>query len=168
MNDENGQVVMEETPTERAFNRASAGYELFGKKLEPFTAMRQATASSMGLRFGLVDESDIYRVTIETLKDGRKDLQFYNQMFSDVIFVIWLCSIPQSKVLKALRKADEAKTEAFKWADDHGLTLTSEPYYIAAGVFFTIMQDIAVSTVVPDLEVKDDEDDEDSEDNPNE
>lgn len=145
----------ERRPTEIAFERATAGYELFGKKLEPFTARRQAAASAMGLRFGLVDEEDIFKVTVNTLKDGQRELQFYNQMFSDVVFVLWLCTMSNSRVLRVLRKVEEAKGEAFDWADSQGIGITSEPYYKAAEVFFKIMKDIAVSTVVPDLEVND-------------
>lgn len=137
---------------EEAFNQASAGYELFGKELEPFSAMRQAAATNLGLRFGLVDESDIYRVTVETLKDKKmqkQDLPFYNQMFSDVVIVLWLCSVPTSRVLRALRRNDEAKSDAFDWADKNGLSITSEKYYQAAATFFQIMQAISTSTPVP-------------------
>jgi len=137
---------------EVAFERAAAGYELFGEKLEPFTARRQAAASAMGLRFGMVDESDIFKVTVETLKDGRQELSFYNQMFSDVVLVLWLCTVSKGRVLRALRRVEEAKGEAFDWADAKGISLTSAAYYQAAEVFFKIMQDISVSTVVPDLE----------------
>lgn len=147
---------MSTKPTpEKAFKRANAGYELFGKKLLPFSAMRQGVAASMGMRFGLVDREDIFTITIEDVKGKKKgqELQFYNQLFGDVVKVAWLCNVPDSRVLKAERRIDEAKLEAFKWADTNGISLTSENYYSAAGVFFQIMQDIAVSTgepVVPD------------------
>lgn len=137
---------------EKAFKQAQAGYELFGKKLFPFSAMRQGVAASMGMRFGLVDQQDIFTITVEELKRGKKDtkeLQFYNQLFSDVVKVLWLCSVPDSRVLRAERRIDEAKLEAFKWADEKGITLTSESYYSAAGMFFQMMQDIAVVTGQP-------------------
>jgi hypothetical protein len=137
---------------EQAFNQASAGYELWGKQLEPFSAMRQACAAAMGLRFGLVDEADIFRISVETLKDDKKkkqDLQFYNQMFQDVIIVLWLCSVSGNEVLKALRNTDRAKEKAFIWADDHEIGITSTQYFEAAAVFFQIMVGIASSTGVP-------------------
>lgn len=137
---------------EQAFNKASAGYELWGKQLEHFSAMRQATASAMGLRFGLVDEADIFRISVETLKDKEKvkqDLQFYNQMFQDVVIVLWLCSVPTSEVLKAMRNIDRAKEKAFQWADDNDISITSSHYYEAAAKFFEIMTGIATSTGVP-------------------
>lgn len=140
--------------TQTAFNRASAGYELFESKLEPFSAMRQAAASALGLRFGMVDEADIFKVTVETIKNKKaqkQDLQFYNQMFYDCIIVMWLCTIPTSRVLRALRKQDEAKQEAFEWADRNGISITSPQYFQTAAVFFQIMQDVATSTGVPDV-----------------
>jgi hypothetical protein len=147
---------MTETETKRveevAFERATAGYELFGQKLEAFTSRRQAAAAAMGLRFGLVDEADIFKVTVNTLKEGKQELSFYNQMFADVVFVLWLCTVSKSRALRVLRRVEEAKDEAFDWADSKGISLTSAPYYQAAEVFFKIMQDISVSTVVPDLE----------------
>lgn len=155
---------MSKKPTPaKAFKRAQAGYELFGKKLLPFSAMRQGVAASMGMRFGLVDKEDIFSITIEDLKGkkGSSQLQFYNQLFADVVKVMWLCNVPDSRVLRAERRIDEAKVDAFKWADVNGIGLTSENYYAAAGVFFQIMQDIAVSTgepVVPDKGRTDDDD----------
>lgn len=141
------------TTATKAFKRAQAGYELFGKKLLPFSAMRQAVAGSMGMRFGLVDREDIFTITVEDLKEKKKrqELQFYNQLFADVVKVMWLCFVPESRVLRAERRIDEAKTDAFRWADANGIALTSENYYAAAGVFFQIMQDIAVSTGEPVL-----------------
>lgn len=154
---------MSAKPTpDKAFKRATAGYELFGKKLFPFSSMRQATAASMGLRFGLVDQSDLFTVTIEELKGRKaKEAQFYNQMFSDCIKVLWLCSVPDSRVLRAERKIDEAKTEAFKWADEKRMTLLTEPYFAAAAVFLQMMQDIAVSSGEPILPEKKPSDDDD-------
>lgn len=144
---------MSKKPTPaKAFNRAQAGYELFGKKLLPFSAMRQAVAASMGMRFGLVDREDIFTITVEDLKSKKKkvhELEFYNQLFADVVIVMWLCNVPDSRVLRALRRIDEAKVEAFKWADTNRLTLTSEPYYAASAVFFKMMVDISVSTGEP-------------------
>lgn len=118
----------------------------------------------MGLRFGMVDEKDIFTITVETLQKKKKvktDVQFYNQMFSDVVTVIWLCSVPVSRVLRAVRKVDEAIEEAFGWADKSGISLTSPAYYQAAEAFFQMMQDISVSTGVPIP--KDDEKNEDEE-----
>jgi len=160
---------MSETVTaEQAFNQASAGYELFGKQLEPFSAMRQATASAMGIRFGLVDENDIFNVSVETLKEGKKekrDLQFYNQMFQDVVFVLWLCSVKPSEVLKGLRNTDKAKEKAFEWADDNNISMASAQYYEAAAVFFQIMIGIASSTAVakPEEGAESEEDDDPNE-----
>jgi hypothetical protein len=154
------------TPSE-AFTRASAGYEFDGEKLQNFSGLRQAAASKMGLRFGLVDEKDIFTITVETLqkrKPVKTDLQFYNQMFSDVVTVIWLCSVPSSRVLRALRKADEAIEEAFAWADKQHITLTSTQYYEAAAVFFQMMQDLSVSTGIPKTDERDEEEDEDPND----
>lgn len=152
------------TAPEKAFNRATAGYELFGKKLLPFSAMRQAVAASMGMRFGLVDAQDIFTVTIEELKGKKKenrDLQFYNQLFSDVVKVLWLCSVNDSRVLRAERRIDEGKLEAFKWADSNGISLTSDAYYSGAAVFFQMMQDISAATgeLVPTSGQKPDDDD---------
>jgi hypothetical protein len=139
--------------TGEAFTRARAGYEFpEGKKLEPFNAMRQAAAANMGMRFGMVDEADIFTISVEKIikkKVEKADIQFYNQLFSDVVMVMWLCSVPISRVLRVLRKVDEAKTEAFAWADKQGISLTSVPYFQAAGVMFTMMKDITVSTVIP-------------------
>jgi hypothetical protein len=149
---------------EEAFNQAAAGYELFGKQLEPFSAMRQAAATAMGLRFGLVDESDIFTVTVETLKEGMKqkqDLQFYKQMYQDCIIVIWLCMVPKSEVLRALRLTDEAKERAFDWADDNQITITSAKFFEAAAVFLRIMMGVAASTPVPKPEAGDDDEDDD-------
>lgn len=145
------------TPGE-AFTRAKAGYEFpEGKLLEPFNAMRQAAAANMGMRFGLVDESDVFSITVEQVvkrKVEKVNFQFYNQLFCDTVTVIWLCSVPMSRVLRALRKLDEAKMEAFAWADKQGMGLTSAAYFKAANVMFTMMKDITVSTVVavPDEE----------------
>jgi hypothetical protein len=139
-------------PAIGAAQRATAGYELNGEKLQSFSGLRQNAASRMGLRFGLVDEKDIFTVTVETLKKKKKvktDMQFYNQMFGDIVTVLWLCSVPTSRVLRAIRKVDEAIEDAFRWADDKGITLTSETYYQASAVFFQMMQDVAVSTGVP-------------------
>ena len=149
---------------EEAFNQASAGYELFGKKLEPFSAMRQATAAAMGLRFGLVDESDIFKITVETIKDQKKtkqELQLYNQMFPDCVIVLWLCSVPGSRVLKALRNTDRAKEEAFTWADENDITLTSAKFFEAASVFLRMMMDIVSSTSAPKPEEGEESDDND-------
>ena len=154
----------EAVTAEQVFNEASAGYELFGNKLESFSAMRQATAAAMGLRFGLVDENDIFKVTVETLKQDKKektDLQFYNQMFQDVVFVLWLCTVKPSEVLKALRAVDKAKEKAFAWADENNISIASSQYYEAAAVFFQIMTGIATSTAMPAPTNEPGEDDDD-------
>lgn len=150
-----------------AFARASAGYELFGKKLLPFSSMRQAAASTMGLRFGMVDPNDIFSITIEDVKQGRKtseEVQTYNQLYADVVKVIWLCFVPDSRVLRAERKRDEAVIEAFKWADAQGISITSSKYYEAANVFFLMMGDIAVSTGTPKREGEDEKRSDDDDD----
>lgn len=154
MSKQQGHTKEEKPPTPgEAFIRAKAGYEFpEGKKLEAFNAMRQGAAANMGLRFGLVDQADIFSISVEQVvkrKVEKVDFQFYNQLFSDVVTVMWLCSVPISRVLRALRKIDEAKTEAYTWADKQGMGLTTGPYFKAASVMFTMMKDITVSTVVP-------------------
>lgn len=148
---------MKKPTPDKAFKRATAGYELFGKKLLPFSAMRQGVAASMGLRFGLVDSADVFTIaSVEDLKGGKKrktEISSYNQLFGDVVKVLWLCSVPDSRVLRAERRIDEAKSDAFKWADAQGIGLTTPKYYQASAVFFTMMLDITASTgepVVPD------------------
>lgn len=155
---------MKKPTPDKAFKRATAGYELFGKKLLPFSAMRQGVAASMGMRFGLVDREEVFTITVDVLKSkkgGKAKVETYSQLFGDVVKVMWLCSVPDSRVLKAERRIDDAKIEAFKWADANGVGLTTANYYAAAGVFFKMMVDISVSTgtpVVPDDGKTEDED----------
>lgn len=156
---------MSTKPTpEKAFKRANAGYELFGKRLFPFSAMRQGVAASMGMRFGLVDREDIFTITSDDVKGKKKgpEMQFYNQLFSDVVKALWLCSVPDSRVLRAERRIDEAKIDAFEWADANGMGLTTEKYYAASAVFFTVMVDKSSATgepVVPENGKDEGEDD---------
>lgn len=154
---------MKTTP-DKAFKRAQAGYEVFGKKLFPFSSMRQGVAASMGMRFGLVDQSDIFTITIEDLKGPKKsrDVQFYNQLYSDVVKVLWLCMVTESRVLRAERRIDEAKIEASRWADANGISLFSERYFTSAATFFQMMQDIAVVRGEPKSKRKTDDEEDDS------
>jgi geranylgeranyl pyrophosphate synthase len=164
------------TPAEKQIKKADAtfaetvaGYELFGKVLEPFSAMRQAVASNLGLRFGIVDEADIYNITVQNVKDGKKtpaEIQLYNNLYADCIYVLWLCSVPSSRVLRALRKQDEARKDAFAWADDNGMQINSLAYYEGVAIFFQIMIAVVTATSKPKLDnISVSGDDEDSDPN---
>jgi hypothetical protein len=158
-----------EAQADQTFAQSAAGYELFGKKLEPFSAMRQAAASNLGLRFGLVDEADIFSINIETVKKGEKtkqELQLYNQLYADCVYVLWLCSVPISRVLRALRKLDEARKDAFTWADDNGMEINSPVYYEGVSIFFQIMIAVVSSTSKPKAVTQTIDDE--GEDDPNE
>ncbi len=155
--------MSEQVDANVVFVTEAAGHELFGQKLEPFSAMRQAVASNLGLRFGLVDEADIYNITIETIKKEKKtkqEIQLYNNLYADTIYVLWLCSVPTSRVLRALRKQDEARTEAFAWADKNGMEINSLAYYEGVAVFFQIMIAVISSTSKPKLDSVETDDDE--------
>jgi len=89
-----------ETP-DGAFLSAIVPNRLEQIELQPFSAMRQSVALSLGVS----DKPD----------DG----------FFDAIIMIWLCTLDEDQVLAAKRNKQQALKDAFHWADSCGYSIAN-------------------------------------------
>lgn len=138
---------------DEAFLRASGGYSFRGTKLEPYSALRQAAALSMGLMFGSVPASQIRMVTVKDEATGKQaKVPTYANMFHDVVYVLWLCHQLEERCDEALTDPRSARIEAFKWATDEKITPANSGFSEAAEVFAAMMSDITASSTEPVLD----------------
>jgi hypothetical protein len=91
---------------------ALSGKTWRGKQLEPFSYMRRRAAAAMGLRF--------FELTAEE-REAAEEAQFYKGIDSDVVLVLFLCSLKKSEVLKALRLPEQAFAKAMDFGEKENL-----------------------------------------------
>lgn len=130
----------EEVSADTVYARCDT-YSFKGEALQPFTPQRQAAAMACGLKWGSLTEDDKI-----DCGDGTTS---YKQLFADTVIVVWLCSQSIADVRKAIRNPDVALDSAFEWAEKNCMTIRSAAYGEAIGIFGSIMQDLSVSTGVP-------------------
>lgn len=115
----------EEQTEDQAHEEQSAGFELFGKRLKPYTAQRYVAAQGMGLLYPFVGD------------DGAEQIErtgLYPGIFKDAAICLWICSIDVASdqtaeqvragewnVSRAFDKPKEAKEAAFAWAERNGV-----------------------------------------------
>ena len=106
--------------TEAAFVSALTPKFFNGKKLEPFSLMRQVFALSLGV------------------SDNPEDRLY------DAIIVIWLCTLTEWQVSVAMSNKIKARMEALAWAKTVGISLTN--YQPAMDLYKLLSAEIAAST----------------------
>lgn len=104
-------------------------YEFRGKKLKPFTKMRQTAAVTIGTRcFIGIGERD---------ENGA-----YPELFLDAIKIVWLCTIDDGAVKRACRQPTTSIDLALSWWESEGGDIGSPVYAELIGVFTDILTDL--------------------------
>ena len=85
--------------TDEALLSSLAEHELEELKLEPFSLLRQTISIDLCDRIG-----------------GR----FFNRLMT-----VWVCTLSPKQALRAHTDADEAKLQAFAWAEERGYSLSN-------------------------------------------
>lgn len=120
----------------------SDAHQLFGAPLRPFSYARAAAAEKMGFNMFRIRPEDIDPVS-----------GAYPGHMHDVVILLWLCSVEDDLVRRALRAPEAASAEALAWADASGIAWPRQRYFAAARVFAEITNEIVKARdydVVPD------------------
>jgi hypothetical protein len=112
-------LELPDTP-EKAFVSALTPKFFNGKKLEPFSLIRQMFALSLGVRD---DPSD---------------------RMSDAIKIVWLCTLTEWQVSLAMSNKVQARIDAFTWAKSAGISITN--YQPVIDMYKLLSAEIAAST----------------------
>lgn len=132
---------------ERAFR---AQHEFLGNKLEPFSHLRRTAAENLGLQLFKMSPDSVY----ETLGPDGEPVQMYTGVIRDVGIVLWVCSQPDSVVMRARRKPAEYETQIDKWADEKGATIGGASFVEAMSVFGEIIQAVMSTNPIPNIKEK--------------
>lgn len=143
--------------TEAAFVE-SGKHKFLGKPLFPLCIDRQIAAEYMGLKFGKVRKEDQVLLDLVTKDDkGKKkitEIVSYRQIFTDIIIIMWLCSVKMPFVEEAQSEPKEAMRSAKKWASGVGLSLHSAAYNEGWRLFYEMMGEVANSQATPVSRIK--------------
>lgn len=116
-----------------AFQRADGGYTFRGKKLEPFSFLRQSALIALSLEMGATRAAE--------LAAG-----------------LWLMSNPDAIVKKARQQPSAYVDQVDKFADDHGLgAVAGKNFEEARKLFDQICADVEANTGKPITADDDDE-----------
>lgn len=119
-----------------AFRRADDGYKFLGKKLQPFSFLRQSALISLSLEMGVTRSVEIAAA-------------------------MWLMSNPDAVVKKARRNPIEFMDQVDAYAEKNGLGAVAGNNYAAAQeVFDRICEDVKLLTGTPPNADDEHEDDE--------
>jgi hypothetical protein len=117
--DEPETLELPDTP-EKAFVSALTPKFFNGKRLEPFSLLRQVFALSLGVSDSAADR------------------------MQDAITIVWLCSLTEWQVSIEMANKVQARINASKWAEGAGISLTN--YQPVMDVYKLISAEIAAST----------------------
>jgi len=156
---------------EKAF-RDSDEIEFQGRKLEPFSFVRQTAAIELGLRYWRLTPDDLYtlktaasekveplqtkegiQVGAATIPVEAQEVQMYDGFVMDIAIVLWLCSQPDSECRRARRKPREYEAKIDHFADQNGIYVGGIHFTEASETFAAIVQAINGSNGHPDIEV---------------
>jgi hypothetical protein len=112
-------LELPDTP-EKAFVSAITPKFFNGKKLEPFSLMRQVFALSLGVSDNPADR------------------------LNDAIIIVWLCSLTEWQISIAMSNKARARIDAFAWAKSAGVSLTN--YESVMDVYKLLAAEITAST----------------------
>lgn len=110
---------------QEAFDQAEAGgAEFADQPRAPWTIARHSAAMNLGCKVVLAIGPDVR----ELMTKGA-----YSNALRDVIIVLWLCSLPETEVIKlncilSSQAEQKAIERAFRWADKIGLVYGSKLY----------------------------------------
>lgn len=135
---------------DKAFSDAHAGFELFGKPLQPYSPTRKMAAQTMGLLYPYVGEAGAAQM---------ERVNTYPGMLKDISILLWLCTLKDAKDLtrddlragqfsppRASVKPDDAFERATEWASEVGIIdMTGPKFKEASEVFMAIVQGMAAS-----------------------
>lgn len=112
-------LALPDTP-EKALVSAITPKFFNGKKLEPFSLMRQSFALSLGVTDNPADR------------------------FSDAVIIVWLCSLTEWQVSLEMANKARARINAFDWATKAGISLIN--YQPVMDLYKVLSAEIAAST----------------------
>lgn len=107
----------------------SRSYEFKGKPLRPFSFTRSTAARCMG-----------NSLFLGRAKPGENGL--WPEVTMDSIIVLWLCSVDDSRALRACIKSDEALRDAMAWWEIEGGNMGSREEIEAISLLNSIAEDI--------------------------
>jgi hypothetical protein len=109
--------------------------------LQPFTPQRQALASEMGMKWPHLDRKDFVQLVV-TGEDGEDiNVTHYRQSFKDSIVAVWLCLQPDCTPLES--DPAQAMQDAWKWAEQEGISQNSMKFSEALVIWMKITNEIS-------------------------
>ncbi len=155
MPDDNDLLRDSTLPPSTAAFAASAAHSFRGRKLEPFSIMRQAAAQALGNKLlcgkARLDEPQPCPhcggvqppLTACPVCEGAGTIcTGYDGMFADVAVLLHLCLSGEQQVLDAITSPRDGLAAALAWAESVPLILGSEPYQQACAVYSAILLDL--------------------------
>jgi hypothetical protein len=130
-----------------------------GQPLKPFTPQRQHVAMMLGMRYGMISEEDQVKmnvtVPVENPKKGQPktetvEIFVYRQMFQDSLILVWLCLQKDSRISKAERQPDDAKSEMWNWAKANAVNIGTERADICNTLFMATVGEIQAAKTHPE------------------
>lgn len=109
------------------------GHVFLGQELKPFCALRRNAVQHMGHKLfcGTADfDEDQFRS--DDGKETRATL--YPGAISDTILVLYVCSIPDSQVMRVFRRTDESVERAMAWGAKNDIALGTKNFLEATQV----------------------------------
>ena len=132
-------VPAEKEDAQEAAFLNSATHLWKGKPINPYTALRESVAQSMGLRYGT---GRISKADWEEFKATNS----YTGMYDDIVIVLWLCiDATEQEIWAARSQPKEALKTAYEWADGARI-LRPENLFDAAILLARITNEVAAST----------------------
>lgn len=164
---------LEKRQQERAHQRSEM-MEFDGRKLHPFSHLRQTLCLVMGIKYWTLTPDDLRtlknphkrELADEKLSKKRRkeiesepdEVQTYDGLPHDAAIVLWACSQDDATCIRARREAGDSVTARDRWegkidafADKAGITLTGRNFQAASLAFMQIVNDVNSTTGEPQL-----------------
>jgi hypothetical protein len=146
MSDEDAAYALDEqsvvSPEDKSFIE-SAGHELNGLKLNPYTIERIWAADAVGLIYGKLSQSAL---------DEFNTRGTYPGMAGDVPIVMWSCSLSEDEARCFRTVPQIAMRKAAEFAKKHRMVMPKQKgWWDAYNVFLRIMKEVQDSYGEPDV-----------------
>lgn len=157
-----GEQVQPGPDTPETAYRDSDAFEFLGRPLHPFTFVRHTAAIALGLRYWRLSPSDLYTVKVpKPPEEGETpdpasppelvDTPMYDDIFTDIAVVLWLCHQPDSICRRARRKPADYEAEIDAWAEKMRIGFGGANQEEASLLFARIVGAVSASKGVPDV-----------------
>jgi hypothetical protein len=136
---------------ERAF-KSSGKYTFNGIELEPLSIGRVATLQEIGLKYWSMTARDMKRIPIAQPGKPTTFYFTYDGMLKDVILLLYICTLPMTRVLDIVTDDEKAqfRADAFEWAEAQGISMLNKKHGEAYVLFNLMIADLHATQAMID------------------